>query len=38
MLNEFTLVGRDRRSHAVNMFDYENQFQKSKTYYEKYLA
>ena len=38
MLNEFTSAGRDRRNHAGEGFDYENQFQKSKTYYEKYLA
>jgi len=38
MLNEFTSVGKDRRNHAGKKFDYENQFQKSKTYYEKYFA
>ena len=38
MLNQFTSVGNDRRNHAGEVFDYENQFQKSKTYYEKYLA
>ena len=38
MLNEFTFEGRCRRNHAGDMFDYESQFQKSKTYYEKYLA
>ena len=38
MLNEFTSAGRARRNHAGEMFNYENQFQKSETYYEKYLA
>jgi hypothetical protein len=38
MLNEFTSVGRYRRNHAGERFDYDNQFQKSQKYYEKYLA
>jgi|TARA_Y100000310_G_scaffold193786_1_gene193735 hypothetical protein len=37
MLNEFTSVGRARRNHSGGIFDYENQLQKSKTYFEKYL-
>jgi len=37
MLNEFTSAGRKRRKHAGERFDYDNQFQKSKKYYEKYL-
>ena len=38
MLNEFTSEGRERRNHAGEMFDYEVQFQKAKTYFNKYLA
>jgi|TARA_Y100000310_G_scaffold81608_2_gene78150 thiamine kinase-like enzyme len=38
MLNEFTLAGRARRNHAGKVFDYEHQFQKTKKYYNKYLA
>jgi len=38
MLNEFTSAGKERRKHAGERFYFENQFQKSKTYYEKYLA
>jgi thiamine kinase-like enzyme len=37
MLNEFTSVGRARRKFAGEIFDFENQFQKSKTYFNKYL-
>lgn len=37
MLNEFTSTGKSRRDHAGEMFDYENQLQKSKTYFSKYL-
>jgi hypothetical protein len=37
-LNEFTSVGKKRGNHSGKMFDYENQFQKSKIYYEKYLT
>ena len=37
MLNEFTSLGRARRKHAGEMFDYENQLQKSIIYFEKYL-
>ena len=38
MLNEFTSMGRARRNHAGEMFDFEKQLQKSKTYFEKYLT
>jgi hypothetical protein len=38
ILNEFTSVGRDRRNHAGEGFDYEYQLQKSKIYYQKYLT
>ena len=37
MLNEFTSTGKSRRDHAGEMFDYESQLQKSKTYFSKYL-
>ena len=37
-LNEFTSVGKKRGNHSGKMFDYENQLQKSKTYFEKYLT
>ena len=38
MLNEFTPDGQDRRNHASSKFDYSNQLQKSKDYYEKFIA
>ena len=38
MLNEFTKVGLDRRTYAGEAKNYEKQFQKSKKYYETYLA
>ena len=38
MLNVFTSTGRDRRNHAGEIVDYENQLQKSKTYFDQYLA
>ena len=37
ILNEFTSMGRARRNHAGEIFDYENQLHKSKTYFNKYL-
>ena len=38
ILNEFTAVGKDRRAYAGGMKNYEKQYQKSKTYYEKHLS
>jgi len=38
ILNEFTVVGQDRRAYAGETKNYEMQFQKSKKYYERYLA
>ena len=38
ILNEFTKVGQDRRTYAGEAKNYEKQFQKSKKYYETYLA
>ena len=38
ILNEFTAVGKDRRAYAGEMQNYEKQYQKSKTYYEKHLS
>ena len=38
ILNEFTAVGQDRRVYAEEMNNYEKQYQKSKTYYERHLS
>ena len=38
ILNEFTAVGQDRRAYAGETKNYEMQYQKSKKYYERYLA
>ena len=38
ILNEFTGVGQDRRAYAGETKNYEMQYQKSKKYYERYLA
>jgi len=38
ILNEFTATGEHRRAYAGEAKDYEKQYQKSKTYYERYLS
>jgi len=37
ILNEFTLVGRDRRIHSENTHSLENQLNKSMNYFKEYL-
>ncbi len=38
ILNNFTSVGKERRIHAGEIENYEQQFSKAKTYFERYLS